>query len=133
VHGVRASVLRRLLKPATPKVATRKVDTRKVDAGKVATRQKYASRLAGVGSTQTLKDAAVLLFLATGPRRSLRLKLSDTRVYEPYTRARLGNTAHSCKLVVLRETLPTLDQTIKHSNTQSNTAERKGNTLNDVH
>jgi len=32
--------------------------------------------------------------LATGPRRSLRLKLSDTRVYEPQIRARLGTTAH---------------------------------------
>ena len=30
--------------------------------------------------------------LVTGPRRSLSLKLSDTRVYEPYIRARLGTT-----------------------------------------
>jgi len=29
--------------------------------------------------------------LVTGPRRSLRHKLSDTRVYEPQMRARLGN------------------------------------------
>jgi len=29
--------------------------------------------------------------LVTGPRRSLSLKLSDTRVFEPYIRARLGN------------------------------------------
>jgi len=29
----------------------------------------------------------------TGPRRSLSLQLSDTRVYEPQTRARLGTTA----------------------------------------
>ena len=28
--------------------------------------------------------------LVTGPRRSLSLKLSDTRVYEPQIRARLG-------------------------------------------
>ena len=32
-----------------------------------------------------------LLTLVTGPRRSLSLKLSDTRVYEPLIRARLGN------------------------------------------
>ena len=31
--------------------------------------------------------------LGTGPRRSLSLKLSDTRVYEPQIRARLGTTA----------------------------------------
>ena len=30
--------------------------------------------------------------LVTGPRRSLSLKLSDTRVYEPQIRARLGTT-----------------------------------------
>ena len=38
----------------------------------------------------------LLLFFftpVTGPRRSLSLKLSDTRVYEPQIRARLGNTA----------------------------------------
>ena len=29
--------------------------------------------------------------LVTGPRRSLSLKLSDTQVYEPQIRARLGN------------------------------------------
>ena len=37
----------------------------------------------------------LLLFfftLVTGPRRSLRLKLSDTRDYEPQIRARLGTT-----------------------------------------
>ena len=33
--------------------------------------------------------------LVTGPRRSSSLKLSDTRVYEPQIRARLG-TAHFC-------------------------------------
>jgi len=33
--------------------------------------------------------------LVTGPGRSLRLKLSDTRVYEPQIRARLGTTADS--------------------------------------
>jgi len=39
--------------------------------------------------------------LVTGPRRSLLLKLSDTRVYEPQIRARLGTTAHFCRVVVL--------------------------------
>ena len=36
--------------------------------------------------------------LVTGPRRSLILKLSDTRVYEPHIRARPGTTAHFCKV-----------------------------------
>ena len=40
--------------------------------------------------------------LVTGPRRSLSLKWSDTRVYEPQTRARLGTTAQFCKVVVLK-------------------------------
>ena len=35
--------------------------------------------------------------LVTGPRRSLNLKLSDTRVYEPQIIARLGTTAHFCR------------------------------------
>ena len=41
-------------------------------------------------------DAAKVFFftLVTGPSRSLSLKLSDTRVYEPQIRARLGTTAH---------------------------------------
>ena len=37
----------------------------------------------------------------SGPSRSLSLKLSDTRVYEPQIRARLGATAHFCEVVVL--------------------------------
>ena len=32
--------------------------------------------------------------LGTGPRRSLCVTLSETRVYEPHIRARLGTTAH---------------------------------------
>jgi len=35
--------------------------------------------------------------LVTGPRRSLGLKLSDTRVYTPQIRARLGTTTHFCE------------------------------------
>ena len=42
------------------------------------------------------------LTLVTDPRRSLSLKLSDTRVYEPQTRARLGTTAQLCRVVVLK-------------------------------
>jgi len=37
--------------------------------------------------------------LVTGPRRSLSLKLSDERVYEPQIRARLGTAAHLCEVV----------------------------------
>jgi len=52
-------------------------------------------------------QAGLLLFLTlvTGARRSLSLKLSDTRVCEPQLRARLGTTAHFCELkqVHLRE------------------------------
>ena len=33
--------------------------------------------------------------LVTGPRRFLSLKLSDTKVYEPYIRARLGKPQHN--------------------------------------
>ena len=48
------------------------------------------------------QDAAGLFFffftLVTGPSRSLNLKLSDTRVNEPQIRARLGTTAHFCKV-----------------------------------
>jgi len=40
--------------------------------------------------------------LVTGHRRSLSLKLSDTRVYEPHIRARLGTTAHFCRVVILK-------------------------------
>jgi len=43
----------------------------------------------------------VFFTLVTGPRRSLSLKLSDTRVYGPQIRARLGTTAHFCGVVVL--------------------------------
>ena len=46
--------------------------------------------------------AAGLFFfftLVTGPGRSLSLKLSDTRVYGPQIRARLGTTAHFCEVL----------------------------------
>ena len=39
--------------------------------------------------------------LVTGPRRSLSLKLIDTRVYEPQIRAHLGTTAHFCRMVLM--------------------------------
>ena len=38
--------------------------------------------------------------LVRGSRRSLILKLSDTRVYEPLMRARLVITAHFCEVVL---------------------------------
>jgi len=50
----------------------------------------------------------LLLFvftLVTGPRRSLSLTLSDTRVYEPQIRARLGTTAHPSACVLTAELL----------------------------
>ena len=40
--------------------------------------------------------------LVTGPRRSLSLELSDTRVYEPQIRARLVTTTHFYVMVVLQ-------------------------------
>jgi len=57
-----------------------------------------------VAQTETPRGVFFFFFftLVTGPRRSLRLKLSDTRVYEPQTRARLGTTAHFCEVVVLK-------------------------------
>jgi len=41
--------------------------------------------------------------LVTGPRRSVSLKLRDTRVYAPQIRARLGTTAHFCNTSPLQE------------------------------
>ena len=41
-----------------------------------------------------------------GPKGSLSLKLSDTKVYAPQIRGRLGTTARFCKVVVL-ETIDT--------------------------
>jgi len=46
-------------------------------------------------SSYSRVEASILLLrffftLVTGPRRSFSLKLSDTRVYEPQIRARLG-------------------------------------------
>ena len=40
--------------------------------------------------------------LVTGPRRSWTLKMSDTRVYEPQTRARLVAIAHLWAEIVLK-------------------------------
>ena len=54
-----------------------------------------------------------LFTLVTGPRRSLSLKLSDTRVYAPQIRARLGTTAHFCEVVVLK-----LKLTVEHHHRQ---------------
>ena len=53
--------------------------------------------------------------LVAGPRRSLRLKLSDTRVYEPQLRARLGTRSARCRSLGIPtplENLYTLDKTL---------------------
>jgi len=42
------------------------------------------------GALSTLNLLLHFFPLVTGPRRSLSLKLSDTRVYEPQIQARLG-------------------------------------------
>ena len=55
----------------------------------------------GVSELQRL-EGIFFCTLVTGPRRSLSLKLSDTRVYEPQIRARLGTTANFCEVVVLK-------------------------------
>ena len=57
---------------------------------------------------QALVQPLLLFFitLVTGPRRSWSLKLSDTKVYEPQIRARLGTTAHFCRVVVLKLSAP---------------------------
>ena len=45
-------------------------------------------------STNPVSSTHTFFFTrVTGPRRSLSLKLSDARVYEPQIRARLGTTA----------------------------------------
>ena len=51
--------------------------------------------------TQRVAMYPFFFTLVTGPVRSLSLKLSDTRVYEPHTRARLGTETHlPCAMVV---------------------------------
>ena len=46
-----------------------------------------------------MQSRSFFFTLVTGPRRSLSLKLSDARVYEPQIRARLGTTAHFCRVI----------------------------------
>jgi len=55
----------------------------------------------GLVPTPVIIFFLLLFTLVTGPGRSLSLKLSDTRVYEPHIRARLGTTSHFCGVVVL--------------------------------
>ena len=45
----------------------------------------------------------LLLYSRTGPRRALSLKLSDTRVYEPEKRTRLGRNRELCTLLRARQ------------------------------
>jgi len=54
-------------------------------------------------------------FFFTLVRRSLRLKLSDTRVYEPQIRARLGTTAHHDRFDTPGEALFGQDLAAKNS------------------
>ena len=51
---------------------------------------------------QPMQNEMFFFTLVPGPRRSLSLKLSDTRVYEPQIPARLGTTAHFCEVPVLK-------------------------------
>ena len=47
---------------------------------------------------------AIAAYVATRSAAQVRykpLELSDTKVYEPYIRARLGTAAHFCEVVVL--------------------------------
>ena len=46
-------------------------------------------------------ETALLLYSRTGPRGALSLKLSDTRVYEPEIRTRLGKTPPRADLTKL--------------------------------
>ena len=45
---------------------------------------------------------SIFFFTLVTVPRSLSLKVSDTRVYQPPIRARLETTAHLCKVVVLK-------------------------------
>ena len=51
------------------------------------------------GSGERVRNFAIRV---TGPSRSLSLKLSETRVYEPQIRARLGTIARFCRVIVLK-------------------------------
>ena len=57
-----------------------------------------------IGGSPTCRSAGCNFFffftLVTGPRGSLLLKLSDTRVYGPQIRALLETIAHFCRVVV---------------------------------
>ena len=54
------------------------------------------------GASTSLSSGTFFFTLVTGLRRSLSLNLRDTKVYEPSIRARLGTTAHFCRVVVLK-------------------------------
>ena len=61
----------------------------------------HAAASGGMRDADTRRDPAVhvdvvfFFALVTGPRRSLSLKLSDVRVYEPQIRPRLGTTVRA--------------------------------------
>ena len=56
--------------------------------------------ISGVGFIRGFGGYSLFFTHVTGSRRSLSLKLSDTKGYEPQIRARLGTTAHFCRVVV---------------------------------
>jgi len=64
------------------------------NAGRVLLVKIGGSAVTNKEGIEDLKVASSFFTLVTGPRRSLSLKLSDTRVYEPQIRACLGTTAH---------------------------------------
>ena len=51
----------------------------------------------GVESVREKRAGFFFFTLVTGPRRSLSLKLSDTSVYAPQIRARLGTASNFCR------------------------------------
>ena len=57
----------------------------------------YENIEGGHGGAADSKQVFFFFTRVISPRRSLSLKLSDTRVYEPQIRARLGTTAHFCR------------------------------------
>ena len=53
------------------------------------------------GVWRALRFLFLIITLDPGPRRHLSIELSDTKVYGPEIRARLGTAAHFCKVVGL--------------------------------
>ena len=73
------------------------------------------------------RNSLFFFTLVTGPRRSLRLKRSDKRVYEPQIRARLGTTPKHETRNTKHETRNT---TLKTRNTKHETRDTRHETRN---